>query len=257
MSGSVERFTSRVETYARYRPGYPIEIIDLLETECNLTSASIVADIGSGTGKLSELFLANGNVVIGVEPNAAMREVAVKVFKDQPLFRSVDGSAEATTLADTSVDVVVAGQAFHWFDPIKTRNEWIRIIKPGGWAALIWNDRELQTTPFLSDYEQLLIEFGTDYVEVRHDKGLPMIEQFFAGDRFVLKGFPNTQVFDFDGLRGRVRSSSYTPEPDHPTFEPMMRQLKDIFDKHQKNGYVNFDYETKVFYSQLSKSSVT
>lgn len=255
MSGSVERFTSRVETYAKYRPGYPIEIVDLLKTECGLTPASIVADIGSGTGKLSEILLANGNVVIGAEPNAAMREVAEKLFHDEPLFRSVDGSAEATTLRDTSVDLIVAGQAFHWFDPIKTRTEWIRILKPDGWAVLIWNDRQLQTTPFLSDYEQLLIEFGTDYTEVRHDKGMPAINQFFAGDRFVLKGFPNKQVFDFDGLRGRVRSSSYTPEPDHPTFEPMMRQLKDIFDKHQKNGYVSFDYETKVFYGQLSKSS--
>lgn len=255
MSGSVERFTSRVENYARYRPGYPIEIVDLLKTECGLTLTSVVADIGSGTGKLSEIFLANGNVVIGVEPNAAMREVAERIFQDQSLFRSVDGSAEATTLPDTSVDLIVAGQAFHWFDPIKTRTEWIRILKPGGWAVLIWNDRQLQATPFLSDYEQLLIEFGTDYSEVRHDKGMPAIQQFFDGDRFVMKGFPNTQVFDLDGLRGRVRSSSYTPEPNHPTFEPMMRQLEAIFDKHQKNGYVSFDYETKVFYGQLSKSS--
>jgi SAM-dependent methyltransferase len=255
MSGSVERFTSRVETYAKYRPGYPVEIVELLKTECDLTPASIVADIGSGTGKLSEILLANGNVVIGVEPNAAMREAAEKIFRDQPLFRSLAGSAEATTLPDTSVDLIVAGQAFHWFDPIKTRTEWLRILKPGGWAVLIWNDRQLQTTPFLSDYEQLLLKFGTDYTEVRHDKGMPTIEQFFAGDRFVMKGFPNTQVFDFNGLRGRIRSSSYTPEPDHPAFEPMMRELEAIFDKHQKNGYVNFEYETKVFYGQLSKSS--
>lgn len=254
MSESVERFTSRVETYAKYRPGYPSEIVGLLNTECDLTPASVVADIGSGTGKLSEIFLANGNVVIGVEPNAAMREVAEKLFKDQPLFRSVEGSAEATTLAAASVDLVAAGQAFHWFEPDRTRTEWIRILKPGGWAVLIWNDRQLQTTPFLSDYEQLLLQFGTDYTDVRHDKSMPAIKQFFAADRFMMKGFPNTQQFDFDGLRGRVRSSSYTPEPDHPTFEPMMRQLKVIFDKHQKNGYVNFDYETKVFYGQLSES---
>lgn len=251
MSESVERFTSRVENYAKYRPGYPVEIVDLLTGECGLTPASIVADVGSGTGKLSEIFLANGNVVIGVEPNAAMRAVAEKIFQDQPFFRSVEGSAEATMLPDASVDLIVAGQAFHWFDPPKTRTEWIRILKPGGWAVLIWNDRQLQTTPFLSDYEQLLIEFGTDYSEVRHDKGMPAIQQLFGGDRFMIKGFPNTQVFDFDGLRGRVRSSSYTPEPDHPTFEPMMRQLETIFDKHQKNGYVSLDYETKVFYGQL------
>ena len=254
MPQSVERFTSRVETYAKYRPGYPAEIIELLKDECGLTPDAVVADIGSGTGKLTELFLANGNVVFGVEPNASMRDVAESIFKDQPRFRSVDGSAESTTLPKSSVDLIAAAQAFHWFDPLKTRTEWIRILKPDGWAVLIWNDRQLQTTPFLSDYEQLLVEFGTDYSEVRHDKGMPAIQRFFADAPFVLKGFPNTQVFDFDGLSGRVRSSSYTPEPDHPKFEPMMRELKTIFDKHQKNGYVNFDYETKVFYGRLSTS---
>lgn len=255
MSESVERFTSRVETYAKYRPGYPAEIVDLLKRECGLTPDSIVADVGSGTGKLAELFLANGNVVFGVEPNGAMRVVAEKTFSDQPHFRSIEGSAEATTLPDGSVDVIVAGQAFHWFDPAKTRDEWVRILKPGGWAVLIWNERELQTTPFLSDYEQLMLEFGTDYKEVRHENAEPRIERFFAPDSSIFRSFPNTQVFDFDGLRGRVRSSSYTPEPEHPNFEPMMHRLKLIFDRHQKNGYVNFYYETKVFYGHLSTTS--
>ena len=220
-----------------------------------MTPDSIVADVGSGTGKLAELFLANGNVVFGVEPNASMRVVAESLFKDQPSFRSVDGSAESTTLPESSVDVITAGQAFHWFDPPKTRDEWVRILKPNGWAALIWNERELQSTPFLNDYEDLMLEFGTDYKEVRHENAEAMIGGFFAPDEFTLRGFPNTQVFDYDGLTGRVRSSSYTPEPNHPNFDPMMRRLKTIFDKHQKNGYVNFDYETKVFYGHLSTTS--
>ena len=254
MSQSVDRFTSRVETYAKYRPGYPVAIIDLLQRECGLTRDSIVADVGSGTGKSAEIFLSHGNVVFAVEPNASMRAVAEGIFVDEPLFRSVDGSAEATTLPEASVDLIVAGQAFHWFDPAKTRDEWVRILKPGGWAVLIWNERELQTTPFLNEYEKLLLEFGTDYKEIRHEKAEAFIEGFFAPGKFRFASFPNTQVFDFDGLSGRVRSSSYTPEPDHPNFEPMMRQVKTIFDKHQENGYVNFDYETKVFYGRLSKT---
>jgi SAM-dependent methyltransferase len=255
MSQSVERFTSRVETYAKYRPGYPAEILELLRRECDLTPDSIVADIGSGTGKLTELLLANGCVVFGVEPNGPMRAFAENLFKDQPNFRSVDGSAESTTLPDTSVDLITAGQAFHWFEPPKTRDEWVRILKPGGWAALIWNERELKATPFLNDYENLLLEFGTDYKEVRHENAEPGIEKFFAPDEFALRSFPNTQIFDFEGLRGRVRSSSYTPEPDHPKFEPMMRLLKTLFDKHEENGYVHFDYETRVFYGHLSTTS--
>jgi SAM-dependent methyltransferase len=255
MPQSVERFTSRVETYAKYRPGYPVEIVDLLEQECGLTPHSIVADIGSGTGKLAEIFLANGNVVFGVEPNAAMRVVAENIFQDQTLFRSVDGSAEATTLPDASVDVITAGQAFHWFEPVKTRLEWVRILKRGGWAVLIWNERLLQATPFLSDYEQLVLNFGTDYTEVRHENVAGRIESFFAPDECVVRSFSNTQVFDVEGLRGRVRSSSYTPEPEDPKFEPMMRQLETIFDKHKKKGYVNFEYDTRVFYGHLSTNS--
>ncbi|HEX5966780.1 MAG TPA: class I SAM-dependent methyltransferase [Pyrinomonadaceae bacterium] len=255
MSKSVERFTSRVEDYAKYRPGYPVEIVELLKRECGLTPDSIIADIGSGTGKSFEMFLANGNVVFGVEPNASMRAVAEDIFKDQPRFRSIEGSAESTTLPESSIDLIVAGQAFHWFDPVKTREEWVRILKPGGWAVLIWNERELQTTPFLEHYEKLLLEFGTDYKEIRHEHAQATVEDFFAPDKVTLESLPNTQVFDFDGLRGRVRSASYTPEPDHPRFEPMMRELKTIFDKHQQNGHVNFDYQTRVFYGRLSKTS--
>ena len=253
MSESVNRFTSRVETYAKYRPGYPVEIVDLLKRKCGLTPDSVVADIGSGTGKSFEMFLANGNVVFAVEPNAAMREVAERLFKDDPRFRSIDGSAESTTLPESSVDVIVAGQAFHWFDLPKTREEWVRVLKPGGWVVLMWNARELQTTPFLHDYEQLLLEFGTDYKDIRYEKAEDVIEGFFAPDKFSLSSFPNRQVFDYEGLEGRVRSSSYTPEPDHPKFEPMMCQLRIVFDTYQENGYVNLDYETKVFYGRLSK----
>ena len=254
MSESVERFTSRVESYAKYRPGYPDEILDLLKHECGLTPDSIVADIGSGTGKSFEMFLPHGNAVFGVEPNASMRAVAERLFQNESRFRRIDGSAESTTLLDSSVDVIIAGQAFHWFDLPRTRVEWVRILKPGGWAVLIWNARQLQTTPFLDDYEKLLLKFGTDYKEIRHEKSEAGIEGFFAPEPFHFKSFPNRQVFDYDGLEGRVRSSSYTPEPDHPKFEPMMRQLKTIFDKHQNNGYVNFEYETRVFYGRLSKS---
>jgi SAM-dependent methyltransferase len=249
---SVERFSSRVENYIKYRPGYPAEIIDLLKTECGLTPASVVADIGSGTGKLTELFLANGNVVFAVEPNVTMRAAAEEVFKDDPGFRSIDGHAESTTLPSSTIDLITAGQAFHWFDLTKTRIEWTRILKRGGWAVIVWNERKLQATPFLRHYEELLVKFGTDYQEIRHDHKHGTVGQFFAPDPFVSRTFPNAQLFDFDGLRGRVLSSSYTPEPDHPHFEPMLRQLKAIFDKHQDNGYVHFEYDTKVFYGHLS-----
>jgi SAM-dependent methyltransferase len=254
MPQSVERFSSRVADYVKYRPGYPSEILQLLKTECGLTPQSVIADIGSGTGKLSEVFLANGNVVIGVEPNAGMRAAAEDLLRSYSGFRSVEGSAEDSTLPERSVDFVTAAQAFHWFNPELAKLEASRILKPDGWAALVWNHRKLVATPFLEDYEALLLRFGTDYKEVRHDKAEGLIAEFFAPASVSLMIFPNNQVFDFSGLKGRVRSSSYTPEPGHPDFEAMMLELKTVFEKHEQNGRVTFDYDTKVYYGHLPGS---
>ena len=159
------RFSTRVENYVRYRPGYPDAVLAWLRAECDLTPAAVVADIGSGTGKLAELFLRNGNRVFGVEPNREMREAGEGMLAGFPNFVSVDGAAEATTLPAASVDFVTAGQAFHWFDRQTARREFARILKPGGWVVLVWNERR-SDSPFLRDYEALLREFASEYEQV-------------------------------------------------------------------------------------------
>ena len=248
---SVDRFSSRVDDYSRYRPGYPTAIIELLRSDCGLSQDSIIADIGSGTGKLSELFLANSNHVIGVEPNAGMRAAAESIFASSTNFQSVDGFAESTTLDAASVDFVIAGQAFHWFNPPKAKEEFKRILKPHGWVVVIWNERQIDTTPFLRAYEQLLLTYGTDYSEVRHENAEPIVNEFFAPRIPKLAQFPNRQEFDFQALRGRLCSSSYTPEPSSPNFRPMLAELEEIFNKFQEAGRVRFEYDTRVFYERL------
>ncbi|HEY8228552.1 MAG TPA: class I SAM-dependent methyltransferase [Pyrinomonadaceae bacterium] len=248
---SVERFSSRVENYVRYRPGYPEPIIHLLHDECGLTPESVIADIGSGTGKLSELLLQNGNVVFGVEPNAAMRAAGEALLASYPSFRSAEGTAEATTLSPSSVDFVVAGQAFHWFDPIAAKEEFTRILKPGGWAVLIWNERQVDTTPFLRAYEQLLLTLGTDYPVVRHENASAAITSFFAPAVPKSKQMPNSQEFDLSSLEGRLLSSSYTPEAGDPRFEAMLERVREIFDQYQEGGIVRFEYVTRIFYNQI------
>lgn len=246
-----KRFSNRVENYVRYRPGYPAEIIDLLRQECGLAQNSIAADIGSGTGKLSELFLKAGCNVFGVEPNKEMREAGERM--DFPNFTSIDGAAEATTLPGHSVDFITAGQAFHWFDHPKCHAEFSRILKPSGWVVIVWNDRSTNASPFLEDYEKLMLEFGTDYKEVNHrrtDKP-ELIEKFF-GTPPRFKNFSNVQQFDFEGLKGRVLSSSYAPEAGQPKHEEMLAALKRIFDTRQKNGLVAFEYDTHVYYRHLA-----
>jgi SAM-dependent methyltransferase len=246
------RFSTRVSDYVKYRPGYPPAVLRLLEDECALTPASVVADVGSGTGLLAELFLRNGNRVYGVEPNREMREAGERLLASYENFVSVDGRAEETTLAASSVDFVTAGQAFHWFDPPRARREFMRILRPGGRVVLVWNDRRTRGTPFLEEYERLLLEYGTDYAEVsvKYAEESMLAALYGPSERFQ-KTFDNEQVFDFEGVRGRLTSSSYTPQPGHPNFEPLMRGLEAIFERHQSDGRVVVAYDTKVFYGRL------
>ena len=201
------RFSTRVADYVKYRPGYPAGVLRLLEAECGFDSTSVVADVGSGTGLLSELFLKNGNRVYGVEPNREMREAGEQLLSSYENFTSVDGRAEETTLDDDSVDFVTAGQAFHWFDPPRARLEFKRILRPGGWVVLVWNDRLTGGTPFLEDYERLLVWYGTDYKAV---SGMyaeeSMLAALYGPGEMLTETFDNDQVFDSDGLRGRERA---------------------------------------------------
>jgi SAM-dependent methyltransferase len=246
-----KRFSSRVDNYVRYRPGYPAEIIDLLRQNCGLKKNSMVADIGSGTGKLSELFLKAGCEVFGVEPNKEMREAGAQM--DFENSTSVDGTAEATNLPVQSMDFITAGQAFHWFDHQKCRAEFLRILKRNGWLVIVWNDRRTGTTPFLEDYEKLMLEFGTDYKEVNHRRtDKPEVIEKFFGTPPRFQNFYNVQHFDFEGLKGRVLSSSYAPEAGHPKYEEMLAALKRIFDARQQNGTVAFEYDTHVYYGRLA-----
>lgn len=249
---SKQRFSNRAADYARYRPGYPREALDVLRTWCGLKPEHVIADIGSGTGLLTKLFLENGNHVFGVEPNAEMRAAGEEFLRSHKNFTSIAGSAEATSLPDDSVDFVAAAQAFHWFDLEPTRREFQRILKPHGRVIIVWNERLLDTTPFLRDYEALLHRFGTDYARVH--ESYPRAEQmlaFYSPNEFTSHSLPNAQEFDFDGLCGRLRSSSYAPAPGHPQFGPMMEELQRVFAAHQENGVVRMEYRTHVYTGML------
>ena len=212
----------------------------------------MIADIGSGTGILAKLFLDHGNPVFGVEPNPEMRAAGEEFLCHYRHFTSVAGSAEATTLESDSVDFVTAGQSFHWFDPAPTRDEFRRILRPGGRAVVIWNERLVDENAFLRDYEGLLRRFGTDYSRI--NESYPRAEQmlaFFEPNEFTSHSVPNFQEFDFDGLSGRLRSSSYTPTPDDPRFVSMMDALQRVFATHQKDGKVRLEYRTRIYTGKL------
>lgn len=251
LKNTVERFSDRVENYIKYRPGYPPEILGLFRREMNLQKSSIIADIGAGTGISSKLFLENGNSVIGVEPNQLMREAAENLLREFPNFETANGTAENTSLDSKSIDFVIAAQAFHWFDKAKAGAEFRRILRDKGFIALMWNERQLDTNDFLHDYENLLIEFGTDYEKVRHENiNEADLQDFFMTD-IRRATFQNVQKLDFEGLKGRMLSSSYIPTAEDPRFEEMLEKLQSLFAEHAENGRIEILYNTNIFYAQI------
>lgn len=247
------RFSDRVPHYVRSRPGYPAELMALLGRDLGLTEATVVADVGSGTGVLTRMFLEAGHEVYAVEPNRAMREAAEKLLREFSRFHSLDGAAEATGLEDAAVDLVAAAQAFHWFDHEAARREFRRILRPGGCVVLVWNRRRCEGAPFLEAYEDLLVRRSIDYEKVDHrtQAGPEALSRFFRGPNYEARRFDNHQRLDWEGLRHRALSSSYVPMPDHPGHEAMMRELRVIFDRWQESGFVRIDYDTEVYHGTL------
>lgn len=252
-SAPTERFSDRVEDYVRYRPHYSLEVVQALQQACGLRMEHVMADVGCGTGLLAKIFLENGNQVIGVEPNRAMRQAGKQFLASFANFRMIDGTAEATTLPGRSTDFVIAGQAFHWFQPQATRVEFARIVKPDGWVVLIWHDRDLESTPFLRAYEDFLERHATDYSTVAHNQvaNYAALEQFYFPNRMQVIIQATQQRFGLQGLRGRLLSSSYVPR-EGPAAEAMLKELPELFAAHAQDGQVIFEYWTRIYYGHLT-----
>jgi ubiquinone/menaquinone biosynthesis C-methylase UbiE len=251
LSDPTERFSSRAENYARYRPGYPQGVIETLRRECGLTAESVIADVGSGTGILTELFLKNSNRVFAVEPNEPMRRQAEKRLAGYPQFVSIPGQAEAITLPEQSVDFVTAGQSFHWFDATASRGEFERILRPNGIVALVWNYRLYDKDPLMEAYERVLADFGMGYHRVTHRSHRGDLDVFFRHEP-EQRTFNHRRKLDFDGFWGGFLSASYAPQPGDTHFEPMRQALQQVFDQYQQAGEIEFVYDTHLYFGRLS-----
>ena len=241
-----KRFSIRVQDYVKYRPSYPTAVLACLVEEYGLTETAVIADIGSGTGLLSQLFLDNGNLVFGVEPNKEMREVGEAYLAEYEHFHSVNGRSEATTLPDNFADFITAGQAVHWFQAESTIVEFRRIIKPNGVFAFVWNLRDDSQSPFMVELDELLAHYDEEKhspvkVDI-HSK----VEEFVAQPMQQYL-FANEQLLDFAGFCGRWLSSSPSPPPGHPNHEAFVAALRTLFDKYGENGRVRLIYQTELY----------
>ncbi len=243
-----ERFTGKAAVYAKYRPTYPKEILKILGDQIGFTKDSIVADIGSGTGILSKIFLDNGNLVYSVEPNAEMRSFAEGDLARYPKFDSVAAVAENTSLPASSIDLVTAGQALHWFDREKARKEFARILKPTGYALIVYNERKKEDG-MMDDYDKV-IDRNASKSETP-DIDAQYLTQFYDGKNYKEFTVPNEQVLDYEGLVGRASSASYLPSRNQPGFESLEKDLKQLFESYQENGKIVLRYETILFLGQI------
>lgn len=245
-------FTPLAADYARYRPGYPAEILPELAAACGLTPDWIVADIGSGTGNLARLFLAAGHRVIGIEPNHEMREAGERLLAAYPAFRSIAGAAERIPLAAQSVDLIAVGQALHWFDADRAKNEFRRVLRPEGWVAVVWNDRLRDTTAFTREYDALTRTRANASPSPDAAASLATgLDRLFDAAAPRHAGFPHAQRLDLPGLLGRARSSGYLPQPGAPGHDELTARMSDLFQRHQHDGAVTFHYVAQLYVGRL------
>jgi ubiquinone/menaquinone biosynthesis C-methylase UbiE len=245
-------FTPLAEDYARYRPGYPAEVLDALVTTCGLTPDWVVADIGAGTGNLARLFLASGHHVVGVEPNREMREAGERLLAAYPTFRNLGGTAERIPLAAQSVDLVTVGQALHWFDVDQAKREFRRILRCPGWVAVSWNDRLPDASEFTREYDALTRTCAATHpplCAVPFSVGIDRLFEGMPTPRHA--SFSHTQRFDLPGFLGRARSSGYLPQAGAPGYTELAMSMTDLFHRHQHDGAVVFYYMAQLYVGQL------
>ncbi|OLE85818.1 MAG: hypothetical protein AUF79_16105 [Crenarchaeota archaeon 13_1_20CM_2_51_8] len=244
------RFTGRARFYSTSRPSYPSRILDILRTNVGFDQSHIVADIGSGTGLLSELFLANGNHVIGVEPNDDMRIFAEKSVGKFSKFLNVRGTAEHTSLESASIDLVTVGQALHWFDCEASSREFARILKMKGHVCIVYNDRNNEDS-FMKDYNQVVSKYARNRASVPNIDD-DYLSRFFRRGKYSKFSMPNEQLLDFEGLLGRMTSASYMPSPDdEEQFASLKEDVARLFQTYEQLGKVRMLCDTTVFLGKI------
>lgn len=246
----VKRFQGRADVYSKYRPGYPIGVLLALRREIGFDRERVVADIGSGTGILSELFLESGNRVYCVEPNEEMRRVAEEELRRYaPRYISVAGTAEATNLEGSSIDLVAVGQALHWFDVEKARAEFARILRREGYVSIVYNHRKRDGV-VEEAYGRVIDRFAKNRAAVPEVDDA-YVARFLKNGEFKKFVMPNSQSLDFQGMLGRLASASYMPPPGNREWIEVEKEVRGVFDKHGYNGVVMLHYDTILYLGRV------
>lgn len=241
------KFDQKGGIYSKARPSYPDKLFSYLTGNGYVGKATVIADIGSGTGKLTQQIGRYSEKVFAVEPNDDMRLIAEKNFADCSNIISVNGSAENTTLSDSSVDFITVAQAFHWFDRKTFKAECRRILRKNGKVLLVWNDRDTDSNLIRENYE-INRKFCPNFKGSSNgiDFGKDSFADFFDGD-FEVINFRNDLIYDKDAFISRCLSSSYAPKQGDENYNMYVNELQELFEKYSKNSVVPYPYITRCY----------
>lgn len=245
------KIANRVTYYNRYRPSYPERLYQYLVEKLDLKPKHVIADVGAGTGLSSRWFAANGNTIYAIEPSPEMRQAAAYNYQYYPDYHIIAGAAEDTTLPDNSVDFIIGGQSFDWFDHEKASPELKRILKPDGYVLLFWNERQTESSGFLRQFEELLKRHAPAYMELNLvDQREKAVLQILQEGHYGYAEFDNCQIFNWEGLKGRLLSTSFIPDADQPEYHNLLSGLARDYKAHAVCGQVKVDYITKLYYGK-------
>lgn len=240
MKQGAERFSSKTDDYAKGRPDFPKEIIDFLYEHKVIDEKSIIADIGSGTGRFTKLLLERDHHVYGVEPNDEMRSKAEELLSKFNNFTSISGNAESTTLPNNSLDLITVAQAFHWFDKEKCLVEFKRILKDNGKVFIIWDDLINDYNDFSKEFRNLSNRFRkvapeTNGKRVSRDE---TIAELFKDKKHISNYFDHELYQNFERVKAGALSASFAPKADEDNYEEFISELERVFNKYAENGEV-------------------
>lgn len=249
--GILGAFSDKAADYAISRPDYPAALFATLKTRCPPGPDAVAVDIGAGTGLLTQGLLQAGYRVVAVEPNAAMRAAADARLGENARYRSVEGKAEAIPLPNGVARLIAAAQAFHWFDVPNARKEFRRILDPGGWVAIIWNDR-VPDDPVSAGLNALADEFGGSKREaVVAQEDPERLSLLFGGKPPERLVWPHEQRLGLEPFLGLAFSRSYMPRRDTPEGASLANRMRELFDEFSRDGLVRVAYRTSAFIGTL------
>jgi ubiquinone/menaquinone biosynthesis C-methylase UbiE len=243
-------YSTKAEKYAKYRWDYAPQAIQTIFDITGISAEAAIADVGAGTGILTRHFVNRVKQVFAIEPNPAMREIAMKVLGHYPSFQAIDGTAEATTLADGSVDLITVAQAIHWFQPELARAEFLRILKPGGWLAILRN---------YSTGNEIIAAMATvltaeNGVDTAYEAKLPErkpLSFYYGHEQFRQYDFPFTLQESWEGFAGSWVSAASMPDEDHPLYPQFEQGMREVFDRFSEGGVLAVHGVTELVLGQI------